>query len=97
MAQTMQRPAPSPPAGRLASSALLERLYGIRQKPVGSCLAMPERTFAQVEAELRNVLTRLKPTTDPKVRRELLHEMRRLLAEAERCTAEAERTQPRQR
>jgi formiminotetrahydrofolate cyclodeaminase len=51
---------------------------------------MPERTFAQLQAELQNVLTRLKQTKDPKVRRELLHEMRRLLAEADRGIAKAE-------
>ena len=45
---------------------------------------MSERDFRQLEHDLDQAVTRLKGTKDPKVRRDLLLEMRLLLAEADR-------------
>jgi hypothetical protein len=44
---------------------------------------MAERDFLQLQRELEEVGSRLKAALDPKLRRDLLLEMRRLLAEAE--------------
>jgi hypothetical protein len=44
---------------------------------------MTERDFPQVERELEEVISKLKTTLDPNVRKDLLREMRRLLADAE--------------
>jgi hypothetical protein len=45
---------------------------------------MTERDFPQVQRDLEEVLSKLKTTLDPNVRKDLLREMRRLLADAER-------------
>jgi hypothetical protein len=45
---------------------------------------MSERDFRQLEHDLDQAVTRLKGTKDPKVRRDLLLEMRLLLVEADR-------------
>lgn len=44
---------------------------------------MTDRDFRQVQGELDEVMRKLKAALDPKLRHELLKEMRRLLAEAE--------------
>jgi len=43
-----------------------------------------ERDFRQLEHDLDQAVTRLKGTKDPKLRRDLLLEMRMLLTEADR-------------
>ena len=48
---------------------------------------MPERDFRQVQRDLDEVMSRLKGTNEPKLRRDLLQQIRRLLAEAERAVA----------
>jgi hypothetical protein len=45
---------------------------------------MTDRDFRQVQQELDEVMSKLKRAKEPKLRRDLLQEMRRLLAEAER-------------
>ena len=45
---------------------------------------MLKREFTDVQRELEDVLSKLKATKDPNVRRPLLREMRHLLGEAER-------------
>jgi len=45
---------------------------------------MEKREFADVQREIEDVLSKLKSTKDPNVRRPLLREMRHLLGEAER-------------
>jgi hypothetical protein len=45
---------------------------------------MSERNFRQLEHDLDQAVTRLKGTKDPKLRRDLLGEMRLLLTEADR-------------
>jgi hypothetical protein len=48
---------------------------------------MTDRDFRQVQRELDDVMSKLKEAPEPKLRRELLKEMRRLLTEAERVTS----------
>ena len=48
---------------------------------------MTERDFRQVQQELDEVLSKLKTTNEPKLRRDLLTKMRRLLDEAERVVS----------
>ena len=43
---------------------------------------MASKRFSEVERQLQAALSKLKGEQDPKIRRELLREMRRLLAEA---------------
>ena len=50
---------------------------------------MPERDFRQIEQDLAQTVSKLKGTKDPKLRRNLLSELRRLLAEADRLLLEA--------
>ena len=45
---------------------------------------MPERDFARLEQDLDQAVSRLKETKDPKLRRDLLVELRLLLREADR-------------
>jgi hypothetical protein len=45
---------------------------------------MTDRDFRKMERDLEEAMSKLKAATDPKIRRDLLHEMRRLLAEADR-------------
>jgi hypothetical protein len=45
---------------------------------------MNDRDFSQVQRELDDVVSKLKTAIEPKLRTELLQQMRRLLAEAER-------------
>jgi hypothetical protein len=44
---------------------------------------MTDRDFPQVQRDLEEVLSKLKTSVDPNVRKDLLREMRRLLADAE--------------
>jgi hypothetical protein len=48
---------------------------------------MTDRDFSQVQRDLDAVVSKLKAATEPKVRTELLQQMRRLLAEAERVAS----------
>jgi hypothetical protein len=45
---------------------------------------MTDRDFSQLQRQLEEVMSKLKGSNEPKLRRDLLAEMRRLLAEAER-------------
>jgi hypothetical protein len=47
---------------------------------------MSEREFMDVQRELEDVLSKLKASKEPNVRRPLLREMRHLLGEAERLS-----------
>jgi hypothetical protein len=48
---------------------------------------MTDRDFSQVQRDLDAVVAKLKTATEPKLRTELLQQMRRLLAEAERLVS----------
>ena len=45
---------------------------------------MTDRDFRQLQRDLEHAVLKRKAATDHKIRRDLLHEMRRLLAEADR-------------
>jgi len=49
---------------------------------------MADRDFAQLQAELERNVLNLKQTNDPRLRRDLLMELRRLLIEADRALLE---------
>lgn len=49
---------------------------------------MTERDFRQMQQELEEVFSKLKASTHPEMRRDLLREMRVLLAEADRIIRE---------
>jgi len=48
---------------------------------------MTDRDFSQVQRELDGVVSKLKTAIEPKLRTQLLQQMRRLLAEAERLVS----------
>jgi hypothetical protein len=50
---------------------------------------MADREFRQVQKALDEVVSKLKTVTEPKLRAELLQQMRRLLAEAERVASQS--------
>ena len=52
---------------------------------------MADRDFAKLQAYLEHSVLRLKETGDPKIRRDLLLEMRLLLEEADRLLLESTR------
>jgi hypothetical protein len=49
---------------------------------------MTDRDFRQVEQDLAQAVSKLNGTKDPKLRRELLRELRLLLVEADRLLVE---------
>jgi hypothetical protein len=71
-------------------SSLLEKPYGIEQRRYSILFwSMTARHFDQLKQDLERAVSQLKETTDPKLRRDLLLELRRLLAEADRLLVDA--------
>jgi hypothetical protein len=50
---------------------------------------MADRDFAEIQLDLKETLSQLKTATDPKLRQQLLTQMRALLAEADRILLES--------
>jgi len=50
---------------------------------------MADRDFAEIQLNLKETLSQLKGATDPKLRQQLLTQMRTLLAEADRILLES--------
>ena len=52
-------------------------------------LSMADRDFAEIQLDLEETLSQLKRATDPKLRQQLLTQIRTLLAEADRILLES--------
>ena len=66
------------------SPPLPEALYGIEQNGCIKLTVVTDRDFRQIGQEIEQASSKLKETKDPKLRRDLLLEIRRLLREADR-------------